>query len=162
MRETMLLLERRIQDDLRAIDEIHRALEGTSLSPEASEETTIVAGYRLHNLYNAVENIFRSIAEAFENQLHDRERWHSELLRRMTLDLRPVRPAVIDERAYECLDELLRFRHLFRAAYGIQLAPERLVLVLRKATELRELFADQIEDFLSFVRRVGQEGRPDA
>ncbi|MFP3942219.1 MAG: hypothetical protein ACLF0P_18135 [Thermoanaerobaculia bacterium] len=157
MRETMLLLERRIQDDLRTIEEIYRSLDATPLSSTASEETAIVAGYRLHNLYNAIENIFGSIAEAFENQLDDRSRWHRELLRRMTLDLLPVRPAVIDEHSYELLDELLRFRHLFRAAYGIQLDPERVVLVLRKAMELREPFARQIEKFLDFVRGVQVE-----
>lgn len=160
MRETMLLLERRIQDDLRTIEEIYQALDGTALSSSASEEAVIVAGYRLHNLYNAIENIFGSVAEAFENQLHDRSRWHRDLLRRMTLDLLPVRPAVIDEHSYQRLDELLRFRHLFRAAYGIQLDPERIALVLRKAMELREPFAKQIGEFLDFVRGVREEGRP--
>lgn len=79
----------------------------------------------------------------------------------MTLDLRPVRPAVIDANAYERLDELLRFRHLFRSAYGIRLDPERLALVHRKALELRESFLKQIEGFLTFVRKVGNEGNDD-
>lgn len=64
---------------------------------------------------------------------------------------------MIDERSYELLDELLRFRHLFRAAYGIQLDPERVALVLRKAMELREPFARQIGEFLDFVRGVQVE-----
>jgi len=154
MREKMLLLERRIEDDLETISEIYRDLGETAFDERASDEATIVAGYRLHNLYNAIENIFRNIAEAFENNLEDRERWHSELLQRMTLDLRPVRPAAIDDQAFDRIDELRRFRHLFRSAYGVRLDPERLSLVFRKAMELRQLFPAQIESFLVFVREV--------
>ena len=35
------------------------------------------------------------------------------------------RPALIDDESYDKLHELRRFRHLFRAAYGIELDPER-------------------------------------
>ena len=161
MREKMLLLERMIQDDLRSIEEIYGDLGETTLDAGTSDEATIVTGYRLHNLYNAIENIFRNIAEAFENHLEDRERWHSELLRRMTLDLHPVRPAAIDGQAFDRIDELRRFRHLFRSAYGVRLDPERLSLVLRKALEIRETFPAQIESFLAFVREVAARVDPD-
>ena len=46
-----------------------------------------------------VENIFRNIANAFENQV-SQESWHREVLQRMRLDLTPIRPAVIDAEAY--------------------------------------------------------------
>jgi len=154
MNEKMLLLERSIASDLDAIEAIYESLEGVDLDQDADEERTIVVAYRLHNLYNAFENVFRNIAEAFENSLDDRERWHSQLLQRMLLDLSPVRPAVIDEPAYEKLDELLRFRHLFRSAYGVRLDPERLALVLRKARELQPLYRPRIERFLAFIREL--------
>lgn len=154
MSDRLLLLERSIERDLDAIEEIYRKLESVELGPETPSEQTIVAAYRLHNLYNAFENIFRNVAEAFENTLDDRERWHSQLLRRMRLDVSPSRPAVIDEEAYEKLDELLRFRHLFRSAYGAELDPERLGLVLQKARELRGLYRARIESFLEFVRAL--------
>lgn len=75
----------------------------------------------------------------------------------MRLDLTPVRPALIDEFAYEKLDELRRFRHLFRSAYGVQLDSERLRLVLRKAVQLRRIYLPQMERFLEFVRAVQQQ-----
>lgn len=154
MNEKMLLLERSIASDLDAIEAIYESLAGVDLEEATDQETTIVVAYRLHNLYNAFENVFRNIAEAFENTLDDRERWHSQLLQRMLLDLSPVRPAVIDEPAYDKLDELLRFRHLFRSAYGVRLDPERLALVLRKARELRSLYRPRIEQFVAFVREL--------
>ncbi|HVR98223.1 MAG TPA: hypothetical protein VMW27_16520 [Thermoanaerobaculia bacterium] len=151
MREKWLLLERSVQDDLETIDRLYEALDEPRLDGTEPEETRIVAAYRLHNLYTAFENIFRNIAAGFENRLEERSGWHRELLRRMRLDLMPVRPALIDRNAYDALDEMLRFRHLFRAAYGVSFDPSRLQLVLEKALELRRLYRPQIERFLQFI-----------
>ena len=41
------------------------------LDRETPQEECIVVGYRLHNLYNAFENIFRNVARAFENTLEE-------------------------------------------------------------------------------------------
>jgi hypothetical protein len=81
-----------------------------------------VVAYRLHGLYSSFENVFRNVASSFENRL-DAAAWHQQLLQRMRLDLSPVRPAIIDGEAYEKLDELRRFRHLFLTGYGVKLDP---------------------------------------
>lgn len=100
MNEKILLLERSLRNDLEAIQRIYGEL-GTELVTEGTaEETLIVRAYRLHNLYNACENLFRNIAATFENQIDDHRGWHSQLLQRMKLDLMPLRPAVIDDEAY--------------------------------------------------------------
>ena len=91
-----------------------------------NEEQTIVVAYHLHNLYNAFEDVFQRVAEAFENQLSDRTQWHAQLLRRMALDIEGIRPRLLSAEAFDCLDELRRFRHVFRSAYGVSLDPRRL------------------------------------
>jgi hypothetical protein len=154
MSETLLLLERGISSDLASIQELETALADAEPRAEDSQDRLIVTAYRLHNLYNAYENVFRQVAAAFENEIDRDAGWHSQLLQRMRLDLLPVRPAVIDAAAYEALDELRRFRHLFRSAYGIGLDAERLALVHRRAMKLREIFPPQIEAFLGFVREL--------
>ena len=68
-----------------------------------------------------------------ESQIGDQAGWHVELLRRMTLDIEGFRPPLISQSAYDALDELRRFRHLFRSAYRIHLDPERLALARAKA-----------------------------
>ncbi len=151
MHENLLLLKRSIEADLDTIERIYGQLEGAELKAETSKETIIVVGYRLHNLYNAFESIFRHVAKTFENQLDEARGWHSELLRRMRLDLRPLRPAVIDGEAYARLDELRGFRHVFRSLYGDELDPARMDVTLRKAHELRELWPDQAKAFLEFL-----------
>ncbi len=153
MNEKFLVLERNIQNDLEAIDGIYAALGSPELGESESQDSLIVVAYRLHSLYTAFENIFRNIAASFENHLNQAG-WHRQLLQRMRLDLTPLRPVVIDAEAYERLDEMLRFRHVFRTMYGLNLDTLRLGIVLRKALELKSLYRPQIERFLEFLREM--------
>ena len=152
MNEKALVLERSIQNDLQAISNIFARLEKATLTDD--EETLIVIAYRLHSLYMAFENIFQQIAFTFENHLDEKSGWHSQLLQRMKLDLTPIRPAVIDDTTYIALDELRRFRHLFRTNYNIEFDRERLQLVLNKTHQLRDLYEVQINRFLKFLKTL--------
>ena len=159
MNEKYLTLAHRIRADLETLDKLWNHLAAAeSPSGGSAEEALIAIGYRLHNLYTAAENVFLNIAKVFGNQVEDKSAWHAELLERMRLDLLPLRPAVIDHEAYDKLHELRRFRHLFRAAYGVELDPERLTLVLNKALALREIFPRQVEGFLDFLGSLDDEG----
>ena len=157
MSERFLVLERSIQEDLAAVDEIYAALPTAPPSGEAPQEELIVVAFHLHALYTAVENIFRNIARAFENTLDETAGWHTELLRRMRLDLSPVRPAVIDDSTFEALDELRGFRHVFRSVYRLRLDPRRLSIVFDFAWRMRQPLATQIDDFLAFVRGLRED-----
>jgi hypothetical protein len=105
----------------------------------------------LHNLYCAFESIFQRVAEVFENQISDQAGWHAELLHRMTLDIEGIRPGLISRVTYDSLDELRRFRHLFRSAYRLHLDPERLALVRRKAKVLEQRYPADMARFLNFL-----------
>ncbi len=154
MNDSFLILERGIADDLQTIERLYDDLGEPQLAA-MNEEGLIVVAYRLHSLYSAFENIFRNIAKTFENHL-DPASWHRQVLQRMRLDLSPIRPAVIDDEAYEKLDELVRFRHLFRTGYGIRLDSQRLQLVMQRALELRTVYPPQISRFLAFLRTTSQ------
>lgn len=151
MDDKILILVNSIRRDLEAIATIYDDLERHSLTAESDQDTLIVIAYHLHNLYNAFENIFQNIAAVFENSVDDVGRWHAQLLERMQLDVMPVRPAVIDDTAYDALDELRRFRHLFRHAYRMKLDPLRLQLVLNKALALKDVYPGQFKQFISFL-----------
>jgi hypothetical protein len=154
MTEKFLILERSVRSDVQAIDQLFESLGAPDLSASEPEDKLIVIAYRLHSLYSAFENVFRNIAGTFESEIRDRAGWHRELLQRMKLDLTPIRPAVIDEEAYASLEELLRFRHFFRTAYGVPLDPSRLSLAVRRALELKPLYRKQVESFLQFVQSL--------
>lgn len=149
--EALLLLAGRIHEDQALIERIFGELDGARLDENSAAEERIVIGYRLHTLYNAFENIFLNIARTFENALDPGGGWHAELLGRMKIDLRPLRPAVIDAETFGKLDELRRFRHVFRSLYGVELDPGRMALALDKALALREPWPGQIGTFLAFL-----------
>lgn len=52
--------------------------------------------YQLHNLYCAYEDLFKIVAGFFENTIDDRK----ELLKRMTLSIEGIRPALISEESF--------------------------------------------------------------
>jgi hypothetical protein len=156
MHENLWLLQAEIQADLGDIEKAYAVLASVS-NRIAEPEMDVVVGYYLQVIYGLFENLFQRIATTFENQITDEARWHAQLLRRMTLDVKKVRPRVISEETYECLDELRRFRHLFRNAYVLSFDVERLALVLKKAQRLAQLYGPDLEDFARFLDDLAGE-----
>ena len=156
MNDKILVLINSIRRDMDAIATIYDELARHSLPADTDGDRLIVIGYHLHNLYNAFENIFQNIAAVFENSIDEVAQWHSQLLERMRLDLMPLRPAIIDDEAYDALGELRRFRHLFRHAYIVKLDPLRLQLVMGKALALKAVYVYQLEQFISFLQNLAK------
>lgn len=151
MSEKHIFLRSAIREDLVAIERIYAKLEQNLAKPTVDDDTLIVRAYHLHSLYSAFENIFQNVAATFENSVDDMGRWHAQLVERMKLDMMPIRPALLNEQSFDVIDELRRFRHMFRHAYSMNLDAERLDLVVRKALLLKDLYGGQIRDFLDFV-----------
>jgi|SRR3989339_1189962 len=72
----------------------------------------------LENYYTALETLFLKISQYFENNLPP-EKWHMELLSRMTLAVTGLRERVISDETRMHLLELLRFRHFKRYYFEI-------------------------------------------
>lgn len=153
MTPQVALLKASIDADIREIETLYGRLAQHS-DNLATPEQAILAGYYLHNLYNAFENVCLNVAKAFENQI-DGEQWHAALLKRMTLDVEGLRPRLLGDETYRCLDELRRFRHVFRKAYTIELDPQRVALVVNQAERLRKLYPLEFEQFKVFLNRLG-------
>jgi len=49
----------------------------------ASEDALAHAGYKLHNLFNSIEELCKIVAAYFENNIDESERFHKNLLDRM-------------------------------------------------------------------------------
>ncbi len=133
MKHNLTLLVADIRDELariRRLLESFRARE--ELLSKPAEEVPFydraAMGYYLHNFYNGCENIFKSVARFFENDLSP-DSWHADLLKRMKLEVPGYRPAVIDEDLYRLLDDFRAFRHVYRNVYTFELDWERERLV---------------------------------
>jgi hypothetical protein len=84
------------------------------------------------------------------------EMWHSQLLRRMTLDVKSIRPPVISQDPYPYLNELRSFRHLFRNAYLLEFDPDRLTIILQHAGQLEQRYKKDMDNFLQYLDQIAQ------
>jgi hypothetical protein len=146
---SLKVLAAEIKAQLERIEQVYYELEdrATQMQPDRLGQVESTA-YQLHNLYSATEDLFKLIASAFENSVSDLSRWHSELLRRMTLDIQGVRPHLLSVDSADLLNELRAFRHVFRHAYTIQLDFTRVVENLERARKLRPLLTRDVATFL--------------
>ena len=108
-------------------------------------------GYQLHNLYGAFEQLFEEVARFFENRIEGIQ-YHAELIRRMQLEIQGIRPALLSAETASDLDELRRFRHLFRHAYTADLDPDKVAALAAKAVYIQRDFTQDFERFLALLR----------
>lgn len=92
--------------------------------------------YHLARLYNVIEQMARRVARLFENSIDDDRGWHAELIRRMTIEIGGVRPALFSRNLADPLRELRAFRHLVTHAYDLTLDPDKLRLLLKYAGQV--------------------------
>ena len=152
------LLRADIREELAKIRDLvrdFRSVEGKLALPEDEVPfyDRAAIGYYLHSFYNGCENVFRTVARFFENDLGP-QTWHSDLLKRMKLDIPGYRPAVIDETLYRLLDDFRGFRHKFRHSYSFELDWEKERLVAGRFATTAVLFQEQVERFLIDLERT--------
>ena len=105
----------------------------------------------LENTYTALETLFLRISQHFENALAA-DRWHADLLDKMTLHVAGIREQVIADETAQLLHELRRFRHFKRYYYEMDYDWARLDYlcgVYRRALPLARRDLDRFRGFLA-------------
>jgi hypothetical protein len=163
-KERLAVLQAEIKAQLHEIEGIYTRIEdrtkwgadlarrGTdlNLSPTNKDKAaTESVGYQLHNLYCAFEDLFKIVAETFENHIQDKSKYHQELLRRMAISIEGIRPRLLSQECFLLLDNLRSFRHLFRHAYSYELDERKLKIVLEDAFTLRKIYPNDVNVFLN-------------
>jgi hypothetical protein len=97
------------------------------------------------------------VAEAFENHVPDTSRWHALLLERMNRDIEGIRPRLLGDEAVQALDELRRFRHIFRHPYHYDLESEGVKRALAQAHRLKRVYSKDLDRFVAFLDRLTDE-----
>ncbi len=115
------------------------------------EIAAIVIADTITNYYTCAETIFLRISRFFENSLQT-DRWHSDLLHKMTLNIEPIRPMAISNRTYASMLELMRFRHFKRYYFDFEYDWDRLEFLLKKYNRVRPLLREDLERFVEFLR----------
>ena len=148
---TFSVLEAELRARFRDIGRIGDRIEARLGTFVHSAEGVDSMGYQLHNLYGAFEQLFEDIGRFFENRV-DEASYHAGLLRRMQLDIRGIRPALLSAETATSLDELRRFRHLFRHAYSGELDSDKVADLAAKAASIQRDVARDFEQFMALLR----------
>ena len=122
-------------------------------SPRATE-TAIVLADILVSYYTCLETLFLRISQYFENSLTP-DKWHSDLLHKMTLEVPGVRRAVVSADTFAGLEELLKFRHFKRYYFEFRYDWDRLDYLQKRFEQVRPLLDRDLDQFNQFLQRLG-------
>jgi len=110
-------------------------------------------GYVIHNIYNQLENYFLRISKYFENDLDDTS-WHKDLVNRMTIEIKDIRPKLLDRALANNMNELRAFRHVFRYIYQSELDEKKLKDLNKQVPTIINRFKDCHKLFLETLQKI--------
>ncbi|HDH11981.1 MAG TPA: hypothetical protein ENG83_07275 [Nitrospirae bacterium] len=146
-KERLTILKAEVEAQAGEIENIYAKIEKRTAEKGIAALESVA--YQLHNLYCAFEDLFNIIADAFENHIHDKRQYHTELLKRMSISIEGIRPSLLSRESYILLDNLRSFRHLFRHAYAYELDPRKVQIVVEDAAKLKAICRKDIDAFLN-------------
>ncbi len=115
--------------------------------------SAIVIAEFLVDYYTCLETLFLRISQFFENNLQT-ERWHADLLEKMTLRVEGMRVPVISDETYGSLKELMRFRHFRRYYFELEYDWDKLDFLVKKFNQLRDTMEGELSQFKAFLNRL--------
>ncbi len=89
----------------RTHDSVHAALDDEIKQLGKTPTSALIIAGLIENYYTCLETIFVRISQYFGNHL-DPERWHSDLLKKMTIEIDGVRTAAVSR---DCFSGLFQF-----------------------------------------------------
>ena len=117
--------------------------------------SAIVMAEIMVDFYTCVETLFLRIAQFFGNTLR-KDKWHSELLHKMILEIEGVRKAVISDETYSILLEFLKFRHFKRYYFEFDYDWDKLEFLEKKYRQLKPLLEEDLKNFEGFLTKLKQ------
>lgn len=153
----VLTLESEIQKGISVLKKIfsfYTAYIGNEFTKEDKRtEHAIVISDLICNYYTCLETIFLRISQFFENSLIT-EKWHQDLLQKMTLEIAGVRIAVISDETYNTLLELLKFRHFKRYYFDLNYDWDKLEFIQKKFDQANVNVEKDLLKFLKFLKKL--------
>lgn len=126
----------------------------------SSEKDAYYVALLLHNFYNAFEDLFQEVACTFENSVEDSSKCHRELLKKMTIEVPSIRPALLSTQSFRALDRLRRFRHFIRHAYNYELDTDELSLIVKTLKDSMPAILKDIQSFQMWIEKIIKELSP--
>ena len=130
---------------------------------EHPEELTVYnesTAYRLQSFYMGIERLFTKINMEIDKKTFsyskDDDKWHKEMLKSMSLDIKGVRPKVISNETFKMLGEYLGFRHWVRYYYYYQLDIKKLLPLIKDLEETYSYLKKDLKLFSTFLKQTAK------
>jgi len=130
--------------------------EGDLLTLGRSRVSAITFAEIFDRYYTALETMFLRISQYYGNGL-DSERWHSDLLHKMTLNLPDVRQAMLEDKTTALLQEFLRFRHFRRYYFELEYDWDKIDFLNKKLDEAVPLVTRDLTRFAAFLEAISTD-----
>ncbi|HEX9971702.1 MAG TPA: hypothetical protein VGD14_06490 [bacterium] len=154
MKNNYLVLKAEINAELGKIQKVTNEIE--SLYNKIKDKTpslvelSAMAAF-LHNFYSGIENIMKRIATSLDNDVPSGTSWHTDLLKRMSIDIAGIRENVFSEDTVNELTDYLSFRHVFVHSYGFELKWSKMHLLVESIEKVFVKVKQDIEKFLIYL-----------
>ena len=140
----------RVLDDMQDFLSQRGAARPGGAPPDRAER--IVLAQILENTYTAIETALLRISQGFDNSLNP-DRWHADLLDKMLLEKKSVRPRVLSDESHRLLTELMRFRHFKRYYLELDYDWEKLQYLLSVLHRVLPLVRVELSAFRAEIIR---------
>ncbi|MCI0496635.1 hypothetical protein L0Z72_16655 [candidate division KSB1 bacterium] len=159
MKNDYLVLKSEINAELEKIQKVTNEIE--SLYKKIKDKTPSLVELSamatfLHNFYSGIENIMKRIATSLDNDVPSGTNWHTDLLKRMSIDIAGIRENVFSEDTVNELIDYLSFRHMFVHSYGFELKWSKMLLLVESIKKVFVKVKQDIENFLIYLDQSGK------
>jgi len=149
-----LVLKSELEDNLAVLQGIYsffkKALEEDVPKLGRNQSSAFIIAGIIENYYTCLETGLFRISQFFENNL-SKERWHSDLLYKMSIAIDTVRIAVLSRETASIMDELLRFRHFKRYYYRLEFDWDRIDYLITKLHRVHPMVLEDVKRFSGFL-----------
>lgn len=135
---------------------IEKRLKGVKSKTDTEDFSAYVESLaiNLHSFYGGIEVIFEKVMDFTGEEKPSGAEWHMELLERMTLRIKRLRPEVISVETAKKLDTYRAFRHKVRHIYGFMIAPENIIAIAEKTKATYEKIKRDFRKFMAFAEEI--------
>jgi hypothetical protein len=152
MKQKMAILFSYMDKQITIIQKLYKKIEDSVNKGGITEQDTIFRAYYLHNIYSAFEQMFEQVAKTFENNIEDLSKYHILLLKRMNIEIYKIRPQLISDEIFIVLNELRKFRHIFRHGYEYDLDQKRLLEISQQLIDNWAKINNDLTKFKIFLQ----------
>lgn len=151
--ELISIIQKQLVFANRIHDAIQKAIEQDVPCLGRTSNAAIMIAGLVENYYTCLETAYQKISQHFENHLST-ERWHSELLEKMTLNIEGIRIPAVSEKNYKHLVELQRFRHFKRYYFELDYDWLRIDFILKQLEEAHTHAQSDLNRFVEFLKSL--------